>query len=192
MSQLPVSRARPGRPAESDPEAIAAVALSLFEEKGYARVTMDDVATAARVSRRTLFRLFPSKAELAWAGLSEVTSLTEALAAALPKAHADVAGVLEKVLTPVLVRLGSPKAMRFARRRLRIIASSPELMQHASLDGVQQRLAVVLGRGRATSRSRLAARSIVAVGFGAMLWWAEHGGRMTPLEATREAFRALR
>lgn len=192
MPKTSAPRAPRGRPVENDPAEIAAVALSLFEARGYARVTMDEVARAARVSRRTLFRLFPSKADLAWAGLADVIAFTEQLLTERLGGRADVATVLTQVLAPVLTRFGAPRERPLARRRLRVIASSPELFQHASLDGVQRRLAVVLGRGRATPRAVLTARSVVAVGFGAMLWWAEHGGRQTPLQATRAAFRALR
>lgn len=152
---------------------------------------MDDVAKAARVSRRTLFRLFPSKADLAWAGVADAMEFSKQRFAEL-RPGARVVNVFRDVLAPVLARFSSKQAMPLARRRLRIIASSPELFQHASLDAVQRQLAVILGRGRATPKSLLAARSVVAVGFGSMLWWAEHGGRMTPLAATREAFNSLR
>jgi AcrR family transcriptional regulator len=40
---------------------IAEAALELFVSKGYAETTIDDIAAAARVGRRTIFRYFPTK-----------------------------------------------------------------------------------------------------------------------------------
>ena len=44
--------------------AIADAAVGLFLERGYDGATMDDVATAAGVSRRTAYRHFPNKEDL--------------------------------------------------------------------------------------------------------------------------------
>jgi AcrR family transcriptional regulator len=44
--------------------AIADAAVALFAERGFAETTMDDVAQAAGVSRRTVYRHFPSKDDL--------------------------------------------------------------------------------------------------------------------------------
>jgi len=40
---------------------IAAVALELFQSQGYAETTIDQIAAAAHVGRRTVFEHFPSK-----------------------------------------------------------------------------------------------------------------------------------
>jgi AcrR family transcriptional regulator len=44
--------------------AIADVAVALFTERGFAETSMEDVAEAAGVSRRTAYRHFPSKDDL--------------------------------------------------------------------------------------------------------------------------------
>ena len=44
--------------------AIADAAVALFIERGYVETTMDDIADAAGVSRRTAYRHFPSKDDL--------------------------------------------------------------------------------------------------------------------------------
>lgn len=44
--------------------AIADAAVALFIEQGFVETTMDDVAAAAGVSRRTVYRHFPSKDDL--------------------------------------------------------------------------------------------------------------------------------
>lgn len=48
-------------------EDLLAAAARLFRENGYAETTTTEIAEAAGVSRRTLFRYFPSKTELALA-----------------------------------------------------------------------------------------------------------------------------
>ena len=45
-------------------EAIAQAAADLFHERGFAAVTVDDVARAADVSRQTVFNYFPTKEQM--------------------------------------------------------------------------------------------------------------------------------
>ena len=47
--------------------AIAGAALDLFADRGFASVTIADVATAAGVGERTVYRYFPDKEELLFA-----------------------------------------------------------------------------------------------------------------------------
>jgi AcrR family transcriptional regulator len=45
-------------------ETIAQAAADLFRERGFAAVTIDDVASAANVSRQTVFNYFPTKEQM--------------------------------------------------------------------------------------------------------------------------------
>lgn len=66
---------------------LAAAALELFERQGFADTTVDEIADAAGVSRRTLFRHFPTKADVIFADHPErIIRLEEYLRAASPDA----------------------------------------------------------------------------------------------------------
>jgi AcrR family transcriptional regulator len=65
--------------------AIVAAAHELFVRQGYDATTMDDVADAAVVSRRTLFRYFPTKEDLVFSDEDGMLGVvTDALATAPP------------------------------------------------------------------------------------------------------------
>ena len=49
---------------EQQAAAIARQARDLFVENGYARTSMEEIAARRRISKRTLYRLFPSKAAI--------------------------------------------------------------------------------------------------------------------------------
>lgn len=66
---------------------VARTGVALFLERGFDATTMDDVAVAAGVSRRTLFRYFGSKEEVA---LGHLSGLGDELAATLRAQPADV------------------------------------------------------------------------------------------------------
>ncbi|WP_254788468.1 TetR family transcriptional regulator [Arthrobacter sp. ok909] len=62
-----------GRPATIDPDAVARIALRLFAERGYEQTSMEDIAGAAGIGRKSLYRYFASKADLVWGGIEPVT-----------------------------------------------------------------------------------------------------------------------
>jgi AcrR family transcriptional regulator len=55
-----------GRPPATSHAEIEAAAFALFAQKGFDATTMEDIATAVGVGRRTLFRYFPSKNDIPW------------------------------------------------------------------------------------------------------------------------------
>ncbi|MDX3452090.1 helix-turn-helix domain containing protein [Streptomyces sp. ME02-8801-2C] len=63
---------------------LAQTAMQLFAEKGFAETTVEEVAAAAGVSRRTLFNYFRTKEDLALSGLSEQGDVIAARLGARP------------------------------------------------------------------------------------------------------------
>src|SRR5690242_17100227 len=73
--------ARRGRPPGTSARELEVVALELFADHGFADTTVEQIASAAGVSRRTFFRYFDSKADVLWHAFDgEVAALREAFA----------------------------------------------------------------------------------------------------------------
>ena len=62
----PDSPHRVGRRRSTSWDHISNVAIDLFAARGFDDVSVDDVAEAAGIARRTLFRYYPSKSALPW------------------------------------------------------------------------------------------------------------------------------
>lgn len=62
----PESPHRVGRRRSTTWDHISDVAIDLFAARGFDEVSVDDVAEAAGIARRTLFRYYPSKNALPW------------------------------------------------------------------------------------------------------------------------------
>lgn len=182
-----------GRPPEADRRAISLVALKLFERDGFDHVTMDAVATAAEVSRRTLFRLFPSKADLVWDGLDEVLALAKIELATLAKNNASFSAVVEEFFFGMLKHLEDPVVAKLARRRLRLIAQSPVLFGHQAINDLQQVISTAIAATSVPGKAPpvLVANTLVGLAFAAILWWAQNEGVMSASEALRASLKAL-
>lgn len=55
-----------GRPPSTTHEEIGAAALELFHRDGFEETSVEDIAAAVGVGRRTIFRYFPSKNDMVW------------------------------------------------------------------------------------------------------------------------------
>lgn len=63
---LMMPQPRVGRRRSTTPHHITDVAIELFGARGFADVSVDDVAQAAGIARRTLFRYYASKNAIPW------------------------------------------------------------------------------------------------------------------------------
>jgi TetR/AcrR family transcriptional regulator, regulator of mycofactocin system len=118
-----------GRPPSTTREEIEAVALDLFATRGFEATTMDDIATAVGVGRRTLFRYFESKNDIAWGDFDWVMKrLRETLdaGAELPLTEALRHGVVESNRYP-------DDQLPGLRTRMTLITGSAALQAHSAL-----------------------------------------------------------
>ncbi|MBT1684159.1 TetR family transcriptional regulator [Curtobacterium flaccumfaciens] len=167
-----------GRPRTIDPDAVSLVALRLFDDQGFDAVSMDDVAAAAGVSRRSLFRLFPSKAALVWGGLDEFAArFREAL-------RSRPADEPSAVALRAAYRIGATfpdDAVEVTRHRLRVIRANPSL-EHVGAATVtaltDEILRYVAERDGVTADDlavAVRAHTLAAAASAALTWWALHG-----------------
>jgi mycofactocin system transcriptional regulator len=123
------TRSGPGRPPSTNREEIEAIALGLFAERGFAATTVDEIATAVGVGRRTLFRYFESKNDIAWGDFDWVmdrlrTTLAE---------HDDKP--LMEALRLGVIESNSYEADQLPGLRIRmaLITRTPELQAHSAI-----------------------------------------------------------
>jgi len=135
-------------------ETIIATALALFAERGFDRVTVDEIAAGAEVGRTTFFRYFVDKQELLFADDDE---LMEALTYAVEPAaaqHAPIGDALETAIgvtrigllamTRVIGRRGSA----WLRTRQQLVLANPALTARSLVNFLSGSLSV-----RAASRA---------------------------------------
>jgi mycofactocin system transcriptional regulator len=127
---MTVSAPRRGRPRGTSCRELELIALKLFTEQGFDETTIDQIAGAAGISKRTFFRYFDSKASLLWSSFDqEVVALRHELAQAPP----DVPMMDAIRAAVVAVNHYSARDIPELRTRMNLIGSSPGL--HAGAAG---------------------------------------------------------
>jgi TetR/AcrR family transcriptional regulator, regulator of mycofactocin system len=117
-----------GRRRSTTPEHITDIALELFTARGFAEVSVDDVAQAAGIARRTLFRYYASKNAILWGDFdTHLAHLQELLDNVDPKVP------LGEALRGALLAFNTfdeSETVRH-RRRMRIILETAELQAYS-------------------------------------------------------------
>lgn len=121
---------RLGRAPSTTHGELSHIALTLFIERGFEAVTMDDIARSAGIGRRTLFRYFASKSELPWGDFEPLLdSMRERLAAS------DPGQPLMEALRCAVVEFNTfPDSEReFHRGRMSLLLNVPALTAYSTL-----------------------------------------------------------
>ncbi|MGP4002929.1 TetR/AcrR family transcriptional regulator [Streptomyces sp. 8N706] len=92
---------------EATRQALHRAAHQMFEERGYERTTVRDIASAAGVTERTFFRYFPSKEDLIRGEILDLIPLLQEHIRARPAEESDPAAVLNAILN-TLAEHGDP------------------------------------------------------------------------------------
>jgi mycofactocin system transcriptional regulator len=120
----------PGRPPSTTREEIEGIALGLFAERGFEATTVDDIAAAVGVGRRTLFRYFESKNDIAWGDFDWV----------MERLRTALVGQGDKVPLMDALRVGVVESNSYPREqlpglriRMTLITRTPALQAHSAL-----------------------------------------------------------
>lgn len=119
-----------GRRPATDHAAIERAAFRLFEEQGFDDTTMEQIAEAVGVGRRTLFRYFPSKNDIPWGQFDESLRHFREQFAAVPP-DLPLADAVHRCV--IAFNDFDPAATDQHRVRMRLILTTPTLQAHSAL-----------------------------------------------------------
>jgi TetR/AcrR family transcriptional regulator, regulator of mycofactocin system len=126
VPMMPESRV--GRRRSTTPHHITDVGIELFSARGFGEVSVDDVAQAAGISRRTLFRYYASKNAIPWGDfdthLEHLRDLLDNIDPAVPLGEALRAALL------AFNTFDESETVRH-RQRMRVILQTPELQAYS-------------------------------------------------------------
>ncbi|WP_394831850.1 TetR/AcrR family transcriptional regulator [Pendulispora rubella] len=109
-----MDRPRVGRKrSEESKMAILAASLELLRERGYGKVTVDAIAERAGVGKQTMYRWWPSKADVVLEALTET-----ARTSILDRDSGDLESDLRAFLTATFRALNGPQALGVVMRGL--------------------------------------------------------------------------
>lgn len=121
---------RQGRPPSTSRHEIAEVALGLFVDRGFDATTVEDIAAAVGIGRRTLFRYFPSKNDIVWGDWGAELDRLRANLAAAPTDVPVIAAVVGAVLATNDFRASDLPELRV---RMQLMTSVPTLQAYSTL-----------------------------------------------------------
>jgi AcrR family transcriptional regulator len=159
---------------------ICDAAISLFLQKGYVAVTVDEIAEAADISKRTFFGYFPAKEDVITAWQEKFNDPLVAAIGAGPEDETPFQA-LERAMLTTLLESATPQA--FAVDAL--IRATPALAARAAQKYVllEERVSAVL-HARYPEESLLSLKLLTMIVIGALRVGAEEGrsGAMKPAD----------
>jgi AcrR family transcriptional regulator len=192
-SSTPAESLRERRRRQTTAE-ISEVALRLFDERGFAGTTVDDIASAAGVSRATFFRYFRSKEEAALHELVDLVGAMDQRSQGLSAVEATLPALT--ALTADLLGQVTPHQMENYRTLRRLIQREEPLRQaadahtHALATRIRSRL-ITAEESNDRFGARVLAETTVALLQATLDEWADSPG--ADLEVLyREAVERLR
>ncbi|MGN9786088.1 TetR family transcriptional regulator [Nonomuraea sp. ZG12] len=173
---------------------VTEVALRLFAERGFDAVTVDDIARAAGLSKRSFFRYFPAKEDVVLGGIDFMGGEIAEQIARRP-GREDAWQLLHAVLRGWEQRID---AERQALERLRLVEATPALRAgfHAKREEARAQIADALLARPGLGLDRFTA-DLLTTAAGAALdsvsrAWADSGPETDRLALVDRAFALLR
>jgi mycofactocin system transcriptional regulator len=188
------SPARLGRQPSTSHAELSHISLQLFIERGFENTTVDEIAAAAGIGRRTLFRYFPSKNDLPWgdfaSGLEQMRGYLRALPPETPMIEALSAAVVDFNRFP-------KEELPFHRERMNLLLNVPALVAHSTLRYAEWRQVVAeyaalkLGVPEDSLQPRVIGWTFLAVSLSAYEQWLQDD-RADLAAVLRSSFETLR
>ena len=167
-------------------------AMRLFIERGFETTTLDDIAEAADVSRRSLFHYFESKEEIVFSTRADFPALITEAVARRP-ADEPLLDMVENALKDMGARYVSTQTRALSR----LIRDTPSLSagEQAKHERVERALAKALADRKGLPETDVACRVTAASAIGILklaleAWLA--GTDSSPDKHFKAAFAALR
>jgi TetR/AcrR family transcriptional regulator, regulator of mycofactocin system len=124
------AQSHPGRRRVTSRAELEQAAFGLFAAQGFDATTVDEIAVAAGIGRRTFFRYFPSKNDIPWGAFEdELERMRVRLKACPPEVP------LMDAIRLALIDFNrvSPAQIPLHRRRMELILRVPTLLAHSTL-----------------------------------------------------------
>lgn len=121
---------RIGRQPTTTHAEISHIGLRLFIDRGFDRVTVDDIAAACGIGRRTFFRYFPSKNDLPWGQFDEMLDSMREHLASLPRSLP----LRDALRIAIVVFNHIPEGeAQYHRERMTLLLTVPSLVAHSTI-----------------------------------------------------------
>jgi mycofactocin system transcriptional regulator len=125
-----VGARHPGRRRATSRAELEQAAFTLFTHQGFDATTVDEIAAAAGIGRRTFFRYFPSKNDIPWGAFEdELERMRVRLKASPP--HVPLMDAIRVAL--IDFNRVAPAQVPLHRRRMELILRVPTLLAHSTL-----------------------------------------------------------
>jgi AcrR family transcriptional regulator len=174
-------------------ERLTRAAMALFLERGFEATTLDDIAAAADVSRRSFFHYFASKEDVVFAWQEAFSVVLMAAVAARPATESMLAAA-ENAISAMARQVDANEAIAMACLK----RDNPALRarDHLKYEKLEQALAEALGKRAGGKAERVQARLVAMIATGAMRVgqevWTNEGAHEKPEASVKRVFAAIR
>jgi mycofactocin system transcriptional regulator len=172
------ARTRSGRPRSTSRADLERIGFELFERKGFEETTIDDIAVAAGIGRRTFFRYFASKNDLVWGDFEGQLVRLRELLAEIPDDMPIMDGLR---VTIIEFNSFDRDTVPWHRRRMELILRVPALQADSALRYNSWRSIITEFAGGRTGRTsrdlepRLIGNLALAAAVASYELWLEDG-----------------
>lgn len=152
---------------------ISHIGLRLFIERGFDNVTIDDIAAACGIGRRTFFRYYPSKNDLPWGEFDGMLESMRHHLASLPRTL-ELWDALRVGI--VVFNYVPPSELPYHRERMTLLLTVPALIAHSTIryEAWSQTIAEFVGERLGVAPTSLVAQTAGRVCLGVALAAYQH------------------